>query len=299
MENLVVVTQAGDWPSDLPGARVVTARAYLTEREFGNLRNARVFNLCRHYRYQAFGYYVSLLAEARGHRPIPTVITMQDLRSPAVVRVASDELEDRMKRSLARIADERFTLPVYFGRTPSASTSGSPRRSSSSTPRPSCGRLRPHDGEWELQRVTAVPTSAIADEDRELAFDAPAAFFARRFRPARARAVALRPGHRLRPGATPPRRRTRRPSRSSSTPPTASTSRPRSSSGTTTDAARVRRRSSSAPHRGQPLHLPLRAPGRRRGDGGDRRPELDPALHQQGLPGRAAGPPRHPGARAP
>jgi len=118
MDNLVIVTQPGDWPSDLPGARLVTARAYITDPEFGRLRHARVFNLCRHYRYQAYGYYVSLLAEARGHRPVPTVLTMQDLRTPAVARVASGELEERMKRSLKDVADSRFTLPVYFGRTP-------------------------------------------------------------------------------------------------------------------------------------------------------------------------------------
>ncbi|HSL17090.1 MAG TPA: RimK family protein [Methylomirabilota bacterium] len=186
MENLVVVTQAGDWPSDLPGARVVTARAYLTEREFGNLRNARVFNLCRHYRYQAFGYYVSLLAEARGHRPVPTVLTMQDLRTPAVTRVASGELEDRMKRSLKDISDGRFTLPVYFGRTPDGQHERLAADVFQLYPVPMLravfGR---HDGDWELQRVTAVATSGVPEEDREFAFTAARAFFARRFRPAR------------------------------------------------------------------------------------------------------------------
>ena len=47
----------------------------------------RVFNLCRTYRYQTLGYYVSLLAAARGHRPLPTVATLQDLRSHTVVRI--------------------------------------------------------------------------------------------------------------------------------------------------------------------------------------------------------------------
>jgi glutathione synthase/RimK-type ligase-like ATP-grasp enzyme len=186
MENLVIVTQAGDWPSDLPGARLVTAGTYLTDPEFGRLKHARVFNLCRHYRYQAYGYYVSLLAEARGHRPVPTVLTMQDLRTPAVTRVASGELEERMKRSLKDIADGRFTLPVYFGRTPESRHERLAADVFQLYPVPMLravfGRV---EGEWELQRVTALATSALPEEDRAFAFDAARAFFARRFRPAR------------------------------------------------------------------------------------------------------------------
>jgi glutathione synthase/RimK-type ligase-like ATP-grasp enzyme len=186
MDNLVIVTQAGDWPSDLPGARLVTARAYLTDPEYGRLKHVRVFNLCRHYRYQAYGYYVSLLAEARGHRPVPTVLTMQDLRTPAVARVASGELEERMKRSLKDIADGRFTLPVYFGRTPEDRHERLAADVFQRYPVPMLravfGRV---EGEWELQRVTALPTSALPEEDRGFAFEAARAFFARRFRPAR------------------------------------------------------------------------------------------------------------------
>jgi len=33
MDNLVIVTQAGDWPSDLPGARLVTAASFLRRLE--------------------------------------------------------------------------------------------------------------------------------------------------------------------------------------------------------------------------------------------------------------------------
>jgi glutathione synthase/RimK-type ligase-like ATP-grasp enzyme len=186
MDNLVVVTQAGDWPSDLPGARLVTARAYLTDPEFGRLKHARVFNLCRHYRYQALGYYVSLLAEARGHRPVPTVLTMQDLRTPAVTRVASNELEDRMKRTLKDVPDGSFTLPVYFGRTPDSHHDRLAADVFQLYPVPMLRAVFSKvDGEWELQRVNAIATSGVPEEDRAFAFDAARAFFARRFRPAR------------------------------------------------------------------------------------------------------------------
>lgn len=114
--GLLVVDDPGHWPFDVPGVEVVAARAYLTDERFSRLRRARVHNLCRSYRYQSTGYYVSLLAEARGHRPRPDVPTLQDMKSQAVLRVVSDELDGRIQKSLAHIKGDRFELSVYFGR---------------------------------------------------------------------------------------------------------------------------------------------------------------------------------------
>ena len=69
MKRLVVVENAARWPFELEGAEVVAARDYLTEARYAEMRSAIVFNVCRTYRYQSFGYYVSLLATARRHRP--------------------------------------------------------------------------------------------------------------------------------------------------------------------------------------------------------------------------------------
>ncbi len=184
MDTLVVVTQLGDWPLALDGARLVTAVQYLTEQQYSGLRHAKVFNLCRHYRYQALGYYVSLLAEARGHRPIPTVMTMQDLRSPALVRMVSDDLEDLLQKSLAAVVGDRFSLEIYFGR---AVDHAFDRLATALFKQFTAPFLRARfvrTEQWELERVTAVPTSGIPQEHRQFAFDSAQAFFGRRYRPA-------------------------------------------------------------------------------------------------------------------
>lgn len=116
MQPLIVVDDPEDWPLELPGVELVPARSYLTDPRFTDLRGAQVFNLCRSYRYQSLGYYVSLLAEARGHKPLPNVTTVQDLKSQAIIRTASDELGDLIQRSLAPLQGEAFTLSIYFGR---------------------------------------------------------------------------------------------------------------------------------------------------------------------------------------
>lgn len=99
----------------MPGVEVVDARTYLTDPAFSEQRNAKVFNLCRSYKYQTTGYYVSLLAEARGHKPLPNVATVRDLKNQSVVRMASEDLERLMESSLAPIRSDKFVLSVYFG----------------------------------------------------------------------------------------------------------------------------------------------------------------------------------------
>ena len=74
----------------------------------------RVYNLCDSYEYQTAGYYVSLLAAARGHRTMPGVATIQDVKSRSLLR-ADDELEEIVERSLHTIKSKRFELSVYFG----------------------------------------------------------------------------------------------------------------------------------------------------------------------------------------
>jgi glutathione synthase/RimK-type ligase-like ATP-grasp enzyme len=100
----------------VPGVEVVSARQYLTEDRFSNLRHVRVFNLCRSYAYQSLGYYVSLLAEARGHKPMPRIGTLQDLRLQSISRAISGELDDVVQQSLHRLQGKTFTLSIYFSR---------------------------------------------------------------------------------------------------------------------------------------------------------------------------------------
>jgi glutathione synthase/RimK-type ligase-like ATP-grasp enzyme len=115
MQILIIVNNPADWPFDLPNVKVVAARNYLTDPSFFELRNTKVFNLCRSYRYQSTGYYVSLLATARGHKPIPGIATIQDMKMQTIVRIVSDELEDMIQHNLGSIKSDKFVLSIYFG----------------------------------------------------------------------------------------------------------------------------------------------------------------------------------------
>jgi glutathione synthase/RimK-type ligase-like ATP-grasp enzyme len=112
---LLVLDNPKRWPIHLEGVELVEARAYLTEPKYATMTRARVLNLCRSYRYQTVGHYVSLLAEARSHRPLPSIATIQDLRLQPVIRVSSNELDEVMQKSLAPLKSDSFELSIYFG----------------------------------------------------------------------------------------------------------------------------------------------------------------------------------------
>ncbi|RJS91386.1 RimK family protein [Salinisphaera sp. Q1T1-3] len=77
-EPIIVVESRRDWTSEATPVAMVLADDYLSDPKYGD-DEFRVINLCRSLRYQSLGYYVSLLAEARGHRVLPSVTTLADL----------------------------------------------------------------------------------------------------------------------------------------------------------------------------------------------------------------------------
>src|SRR5712664_466518 len=111
-----------DQPRDLPNAetphKVITTSEYLARPRLFDMSRAKLVNLSRSYAYQSKGYYASLLAEARGHRVVPTVETMLELREAKLYEHALPELEDELNRC-ARRADYQpegeFKLLVCFG----------------------------------------------------------------------------------------------------------------------------------------------------------------------------------------
>lgn len=116
MLNLVVVNDPKDWSFSQDGVEVVPARRYLTHPSYTQLEKVRVINLCRSLGYQKIGYYVSLLADARGHKPLPSIETIQNLKDRAIATIAGSDLQEMIDDSLGKVQGPEFVLSVYFGR---------------------------------------------------------------------------------------------------------------------------------------------------------------------------------------
>ncbi|MEK9501263.1 RimK family protein [Gaopeijia maritima] len=105
-EHIILVDSAKSWPEGLPDLQVVPVRAYLTDPAWSERRGVRAVNLCRDMHYHSAGYYASLLAEARGHRVLPSVRTIQDLSRKALYLGEVESLDRRTQSALDRRVPE-------------------------------------------------------------------------------------------------------------------------------------------------------------------------------------------------
>lgn len=88
---------------------MVTVHDYLDMGAYADKSAMQVINLCRSYDYLSTGYYCSLMAEARGHRVIPRVMTINDLSQDRFFSLPQSGL-DKLPDSVNDIA-----MKIYFG----------------------------------------------------------------------------------------------------------------------------------------------------------------------------------------
>lgn len=120
MSRLVlVVEKAADWGSYYPSVDVISAMDYLREPVGVDDERTHVINLCRSYKYLGTGYYVSLLAEARSHRVLPSVRTVNDLRRRSLYGLDIEDLAQKLTHFLPAGGRDTtdFGILVYFGQT--------------------------------------------------------------------------------------------------------------------------------------------------------------------------------------
>ena len=180
MPVLIVVNNASEWPFHIPGVSVVDAKTYLTKPEYGEVRGAKVFNLCRSYRYQSLGYYVTLLATARGHKPLPNIMTIQDMKSQTVVRFVSDDLDDLIQHSLAPIESDKFTLSIYFGRNLARRYDRLSLHLFNLFQAPLLRAQFTKNSKWQLRQIGPVPVDDIPAQHRGFVLDVATEHFAGR-----------------------------------------------------------------------------------------------------------------------
>ncbi|SEP90383.1 Glutathione synthase/RimK-type ligase, ATP-grasp superfamily [Ectothiorhodospira magna] len=118
-DHVLLIEQPGDWKPHFPEYPVVVAEDYLTNPRYSSHTRLRVINLCRSHRYLSEGYYCSLLAEARQHKVVPTVRTLQDLSRKSIYSLDTEDIDRKVARVLGRkrvgLQPTAFEMTVFFG----------------------------------------------------------------------------------------------------------------------------------------------------------------------------------------
>lgn len=116
MQTLLVTDRVEAWEFLSDQVSIICADDYLTQAVYQTNTAFRIINLCQSYRYQSLGYYVSLLAQARAQKIIPSVTTIQDLKNQSLAKAISEEIDKEIQSSLKDIKSKNFFLSVYFGK---------------------------------------------------------------------------------------------------------------------------------------------------------------------------------------
>jgi glutathione synthase/RimK-type ligase-like ATP-grasp enzyme len=137
---------------------------------------------------------VSLLAEARGQRPLPDVKTIGDLKSEAFVRGLATQLEPLVQETFRHDESDRFELDAYLGKDPAQRHQALAEKLFASVPAPLLRVLfRRAEGRWRLDEVQAIGVADIPPQDRAFLLDTIKAFAADTPRPKPQRTRADKP----------------------------------------------------------------------------------------------------------
>ncbi|MDX9754302.1 MAG: RimK family protein [bacterium] len=177
---LFVVDNPKKFPLHVPDFPIVSSKEYLTNSAYYGRKKIKVYNLCRSYRYQSTGYYVSLLASARGHKPLPSIEAIQDMKSLSISRVMTEDLDDLISTSLKSLHSPQFVLSVYFGRNMAKRYDRLCKQLFNLFPCPFLrAEFRKSKDEWTVHHIGPISINDVPDEHLEFVQETAKEYFSK------------------------------------------------------------------------------------------------------------------------
>ncbi len=180
MQKLIIVENPDHWKFTLEEVEVVTPARYITDEAYQQFKGLKVLNLCKSYQYQSHGYYVSLLAEARKHKVLPGISTIQDLRFPSILREDSQDFDDLIQSSFKHEKTDRVEFDIYFGITQHEHLNKLARQLFQYIQAPCLSATFSKKTKWVLQSIKPLSLGEIPPEDGALLRDAVEKYLARK-----------------------------------------------------------------------------------------------------------------------
>src|SRR5882757_6869357 len=166
MPKLVVVEKPENWKFSLEDVDVVTPDDYITKESFQSEKSTKLINLCKSYQYQSEGYYVSLLAEARGHKVLPGVSTIQDFRFPSILRDDSLDFDELIQTTFKTEPYDRVEFNIYFGITLSETLNRLALQLFQMVQAPTLRAIFSKKNKWVLQSIRPINLKEVPDADK-------------------------------------------------------------------------------------------------------------------------------------
>lgn len=168
MQKLIILENPDHWEFNLYDAEVVTPSEYISTETYLQFKGLKIINLCKSYQYQSLGYYVSLLAEARQHKVLPGISTIQDLRFPSILREDSQDFDDLIQNSFKNEKHDKVEFDIYFGITQEEHLNKLAKQLFQYIQAPCLSATFSKKNKWVLQSIKPLSLGEVPIEDRTI-----------------------------------------------------------------------------------------------------------------------------------
>ena len=168
MPKLIIVENPDHWQFNHEDVEVITPSKYISGEAYQLTKGLKVLNLCKSYQYQSIGYYVSLLAEARKHKVLPDVSTIQDMRFPSILREDSQDFDDLIQSAFKNIKTDKVEFDIYFGITGDEHLNKLAKQLFQYIQAPSLSATFTKRNKWILQSIKPLSLGEVQEEHKPL-----------------------------------------------------------------------------------------------------------------------------------
>lgn len=172
MNKLYIIVEKYEvWTPYYPSNNLITVSDYLRDGGPQGAKGTQIINLCGNFEYLGDGHYCSLLAEARGHRVIPSTSTMQDLQNHHCYRLYGRRLSESIDRYLAKTESPKnkpIELSIFFGQTDSDQLKSVARKLFELYPCPILRVTLQWQQQWMITSINAGILEDLTDAEQTL-----------------------------------------------------------------------------------------------------------------------------------
>jgi glutathione synthase/RimK-type ligase-like ATP-grasp enzyme len=166
MQKLIIVENPEQWQFNVEDVEVLTPAKYISGELYQQTKGLKVINLCKSFQYQSLGYYVSLLAEARRHKVLPGISTIQDLRFPSILKEDSQDFDDLIQATFKNEKHDKVEFDIYFGTTEEEHLNKLAKQLFQYIQAPSLCATFSRKNKWVLQSVKPLSVGELPPDER-------------------------------------------------------------------------------------------------------------------------------------
>ena len=177
--HLIIVENIADWAPYFPSAQVIAVDDYLQTPTQTPSGRAQIINLCHSLDYLSPGYYCSMVAEARDHRVIPSLRTINDLSRKSLYAFDLGDLTEKLDKVITasgKQSEENFRLKVFFGQCEFKALQKLARQIYEQYPCPIIEIDFTNKGHWLISQIRAGALDQLSETEQDLFANALDAF---------------------------------------------------------------------------------------------------------------------------